>query len=74
MHQRNMGFDSKHEADLEWLLIVLSTLNPEHRYFAKDYIPTLQETRKNPIPIINRDDYIDDEVDLADEEFFKDLP
>ena len=68
-----MGFDAKHEADLEWLLVVLSTLNPNHRYFAKDYVPSLQETRKNPIATISHKNF-EEEFDLADEEFFKDLP
>jgi hypothetical protein len=32
-----------HLPDLSWCLAVLSTLNREHRYFAKDYTPTREE-------------------------------
>ena len=39
--KRKTGIDEKHQPDIEWLLVVLATLNPEHRYFAKDYIPSL---------------------------------
>ena len=43
---RNTGIDEKHQPDNEWLLVALSTLNPSHRYFGKDYVPSIVESRK----------------------------
>jgi hypothetical protein len=39
--KRITGIDDKHQPDVEWLLVVLATLNPNHRFFAKDYVPSL---------------------------------
>jgi hypothetical protein len=38
---KNTGIDEKHYPDNDWLLVTLATLNPNHRYFAKDYVPSL---------------------------------
>ena len=43
---RNTGIDEKHQPDNDWLLVALSTLNPSHRYFDKDYVPSIIESRK----------------------------
>ena len=32
-----------HQPDIEWLLIVLSTLQPNHRYLGKSYYPSDEE-------------------------------
>ncbi len=35
--------EKKHEANLEWCVAVLSTLNANHRFFASDYYPSDEE-------------------------------
>jgi len=37
--------DAACQANKDWLLAVLSTLHPSHRYFAKEYMPTPEELR-----------------------------
>jgi hypothetical protein len=32
-----------HQPDIEWLLVVLSTLQPNHRFFGKSYYPSDEE-------------------------------
>jgi hypothetical protein len=44
--KRITGIDDKHQPDVEWLLTTLATVNPKHRYFSKDYVPSVMETRK----------------------------
>ena len=39
--------ERKHEADLEWCVAVLSTINQNHRYFASNYYPTDEERGRN---------------------------
>jgi hypothetical protein len=34
---------SSHSPDIDWLLVVLSTLQPNHRYFQKSYFPSDEE-------------------------------
>ena len=41
-----LGDFSKHEPDVSWLLIVLSTLNPRHRFFLKSYKAPPRKTKK----------------------------
>ena len=58
---------SSHSPDIDWLLVVLSTLQPNHRYFSKSYYPSDEElggrgTKVKPPK--------DDEYD----EFFDNLP
>ena len=36
------GIDQQNAPDVRWLLAVLSTLNPKHRFFASDYEPPAQ--------------------------------
>jgi hypothetical protein len=43
--KRNTGIWEKHEPDVEWLLISLASINANHRYFAKDYVPSVKESR-----------------------------
>ena len=45
-HNLKLTFDKSHTADVEWLLVCLSTLNPEHRYFRKDYYPSKAELKQ----------------------------
>ena len=56
-----------HQPDIEWLLIVLSTLQPNHRYFGKSYYPSDEELGGRGAKVKNQND---DEYD----EFFDDLP
>ena len=56
-----------HQPDIEWLLIILSTLQPNHRYFGKSYYPSDEELGGRGAKVKNHND---DEYD----EFFDDLP
>jgi hypothetical protein len=38
-----LDMTSSHSPDIEWLLVVLSTLQPNHRYFNKSYYPSDEE-------------------------------
>ena len=51
-----IGLDEKHMPDADWMTKVLATLNFEHRFFAKDYMP--RRLLKNQE---EEDEYIDDE-------------
>ena len=35
-----LSMTGNHQPDIEWLLVVLSTLKPNHRYFSKSYFPS----------------------------------
>ena len=37
---KKLGIKSFTAINLDWMIMVLSTLKPEHRFFAKDYLPT----------------------------------
>ena len=52
--------------NIEWLIIVLSTVNYDHRYFNKDYVPTMEEKRKT--------DHIAPKFVNNDDGFFTGLP
>ena len=41
-----LGDVSKHAPDVTWLLTVLSTLNPRHRYFLRSYKAPPKKTKK----------------------------
>ncbi len=41
----NFGFDSKHRPDRFWLLSILSTMNPNHKYFETNYQPLPEEIK-----------------------------
>ena len=41
-----LGLKDHTAVDKDWLVKVLSTLNKNHRYFAKDYRPTAAELRE----------------------------
>jgi len=64
--------DEKHQPDVEWLLVILATLNPEHRYFQKQYVPQLNELRKTHFEQKEGEEEQDQEFHV--DEFFKDLP
>ena len=72
--KRNTAIDEKHQPDVEWLLIALSTLNVNHRYFAKNYIPSVIESRKifGKLPDLNINEE-EDELEIYDD-FFDDMP
>ena len=56
----NLGFtrESKVFPDKLWLLQVLSTLNPNHPFFAKDYMPPPKREKKNaPLKMDNSDGF-----------------
>jgi len=44
--QPNLGIKDHTQVDKDWLLVVLSTINQNHRYFKKDYYPTPEELRE----------------------------
>jgi hypothetical protein len=44
-HKLVFGVKSHACCDLDWLKACLATLNPEHRYFQKDYLPSVEESR-----------------------------
>ena len=41
-----LGDVSKHQPDIQWLLIILSTLDPKHRFFLKSYQAPPRKTKK----------------------------
>ena len=44
----DLGFkDSKHAPDKEWIIICLSTLNPNHQMFSKNYFPPTVPRKAN---------------------------
>jgi hypothetical protein len=44
-HNLKLSLDKNHSADVDWLLVCLSTLNEGHRYFKKDYFPSKAELK-----------------------------
>jgi hypothetical protein len=38
-----LNMTGTHQPDIEWLLVVLSTLQPNHRFFGKSYYPSDEE-------------------------------
>ena len=53
----NLGFtrESKCFPDKLWLLHVLSTLNPDHRFFQKDYMPPPRPVKNKALSVSNFD-------------------
>ena len=41
-----LGDIEKHQPDISWLLIILSTLVPKHRFFSKSYRAPPRKTKK----------------------------
>ena len=62
-----LNLTSNHQPDIEWLLAVLSTLKPNHRYFGKSYYPS-------DVELGGRGAKVRHEVDADYYEFFEDLP
>ena len=56
-----------HSPDIEWLLVVLSTLQPNHRYFSKSYYPSDEE-------LGGRGSNVKPPKDNEYDEFFDNLP
>ena len=55
-----LGFDSATQVDKRWLIDLLSTLNYDHAYFARDYVPQPNERQEEPeqeLMINNPDDF-----------------
>ena len=61
-----LDMTSSHSPDIEWLLVVLSTLQPNHRYFSKNYYPSDEELGGRGTKVKPKDDEYD--------EFFDNLP
>ena len=72
-HNLKLTFDKSHTADVDWLIVCLSTLNPEHRYFKKDYIPTRAEL-KQPESEPNEESKSIYEISSEDDSFFQNMP
>ena len=72
-HNLKLTFDKSHSADVDWLLVCLSTLNPEHRYFKKDYYPSKAEL-KQPKDGENEESKSIYEISSEEDPFFKDIP
>jgi hypothetical protein len=62
-----LDMTSSHSPDIEWLLVVLSTLQPNHRYFNKSYFPSDEE-------LGGRGTKIKHSKDEEYDEFFDNLP
>ena len=58
---------STHQPDIEWLLVVLSTLQPNHRFFGKSYYPSDEELGGRGAKNRNNND-------TEYDEFFEGLP
>ena len=68
------SIDVRYGPDVEWLMIVLSTLNPEHEFFSKSYYPTRQiNIPADKIKQMREDSEMDVDIfhDLPDEVFIK---
>jgi len=61
-----LDMTSSHSPDIEWLLVVLSTLQPNHRYFSKSYYPSDEELGGRGIKVKPKEHVPD--------EFFDNLP
>ena len=62
-----MNITGTHQPEIEWLLVALSTFQPNHRFFGKSYYPSDEELRGIGAKVKN-----ENEADY--EEFFDDLP
>jgi len=65
-----LGLKDHTVVDKDWLIKVLSTLNQNHRYFAKDYRPTAAELREEDaqepqLEVANDDGFFDGLPDLG---------
>ena len=65
---KDLGFneDEVQKVDSAWLIVVLGTINPGHRFFNKDYVPTKDERRNQ--------DYLDPKMVDNTDGFFTGLP
>ena len=65
---KDLGFneDEVQKVDSAWLIIVLGTINPGHRFFNKNYVPTKEERRNQ--------DYLDPKMVDNTDGFFTGLP
>ena len=65
--RKDMGLDHKNAPKVKWLLKVLSTLKPDHNFFAKDYRYQGSESNIQQIIHLCKEDTIP-------EDFFTGLP
>ena len=42
----DMEINATHEPDIDWCMEFISSNEPDHRYFKKDYLPSFEESRK----------------------------
>ena len=56
-HGKNLGDCSKQRPNKGWLLKVLSTLKPEHYFFAKAYMPAPRPRKREAKKLDNTDDF-----------------
>ena len=62
-----MNITGTHQPDIVWLLVALSTLQPNHRFFGKSYCSSDEELGGRGAKVKN-----ENEADY--DEFFDDLP
>ena len=62
-----LNMTSSHQPDIEWLIVVLSTLQPNHRFFDKSYFPSDEELGGRGAKIKHNND-------AEYDEFFEGLP
>ena len=63
-HKKNLTILPNHKPDVDWLLKLISTLDPEHFIFGKDYMPNKNELLKKHYG----------QFVMADKNFFEGLP
>jgi hypothetical protein len=56
----NLGINSADLVNTEWLLTILSTINPNHFYFSKDYHPGDLKKEKDKLEFLQNDDKLFD--------------
>ena len=67
-----MEINATHEPDVDWYIDFISSKEPDHRYFKKDYLPSIEESRKYNSQIQIPDQ---EEIKISNEnDFFTDLP
>ena len=69
---RVLTFDEKHMLDVDWCLHAVSALNPQHRIFDPDYMPSQGERGRRGIRYIPKDeDFIFQEPTSMNNEYAK---
>ena len=60
LHNLYLGDFSKQQPNKDWLLNVLSTLNPKHYFFAKSYMPPPRPKKRVAKRLGNEDGFFSD--------------